>query len=198
MAFRILTVCTGNICRSPLAAQLLRARLAPLGVIVESAGVGALAGEGMPAPARQIAERLGVTDATDHLGRQLTADHLREADLILAMARDHRRAIVELLPAATRKTFTVRELARIAGEVTDDDLRQDVAGAASTDDALRAAVLMAASFRGIVAPPASPDELDVVDPYGQSTAVYERSAGQLVPAVEATAVLLERAALLAS
>lgn len=59
MTIRILTVCTGNICRSPLAAELLASRLDPQNFIVESAGTSALVGEQMPDPAIEIATRLG-------------------------------------------------------------------------------------------------------------------------------------------
>jgi len=192
VAFRILTVCTGNICRSPLAEQLLRARLAPLGIAVESAGVSALVGVGMPDPARAIASQLGVTDADTHVARQVTVDMVRSADLVLAMAREHRRTLVELTPAATRKTFTIRELANIAAGITDDELRDEV-GNETGDDALRAAVGLAAALRGVVTPPRSPDELDVVDPYRQPTEIYQKSAGQLAPAVDAVAAFVHRA-----
>lgn len=192
MAFRILTVCTGNICRSPLAEQLLRSRLAPLGIAVESAGVSALVGVGMPDPARAIASQLGVPDADTHVARQVTVDMIRSADLVLAMAREHRRALVELTPAATRKTFTIRELANIAAGITDDELRDEI-GSATGDDALRAAVSLAAALRGVVTPLPSPDDLDVVDPYRQPVDVYEKSAGQLAPAVDAVAAFIHRA-----
>lgn len=192
MIFRILTVCTGNICRSPLAEQLLRQRLAPLGVTVESAGVGALVGAGMPTPARDLAVRLGVTDAASHVARQVTVEHVRDADLVLAMSREHRRALVELTPAATRKTFTIRELANIANGISDDELHAETA---TTDaaSALRAAVGLAAALRGVVPPLAFPDDLDVVDPYRQSSEVYERSAAQLLPAVDGVTRFFTRA-----
>lgn len=194
MTFRILAVCTGNICRSPLAEQLLRARLAPLDVTVESAGVGALVGEGMPEPALDLATRLGVTDAASHVARQVTVDLVRSADLVLAMSREHRRALVELTPAVTRKTFTIRELANIAAGISDDELRGEIAGSTDAADALRTAVGLASALRGVVEPLPSPDDLDVVDPYRQSVAVYEQSASQLAPAADAVADFLARAA----
>lgn len=194
MTFGILTVCTGNICRSPLAEQLLRARLAPLDVTVESAGVSALVGVGMPDPALALATRLGVTDAASHVARQVTVDLVRGADLVLAMSREHRRALVELTPAATRKTFTVRELANIAAGISDDELRSEVAGSQDAADALRAAVDLASALRGVVEPLPSPDDLDVIDPYRQPDAVYDQSASQLAPAAEAVAAFLAKAA----
>jgi protein-tyrosine phosphatase len=194
VTFRILAVCTGNICRSPLAEQLLRARLAQLDVTVESAGVGALVGEGMPEPALDLAIRLGMTDAASPVSRQLTVDLIPGADLVLAMSREHRRALVELTPAATRRTFTIRELANIAAGISDDELHAEVVGSTDASEALRAAVDLASALRGVVKPLPSPDDLDVVDPYRQSVAVYELSASQLAPAVDAVATFLTRAA----
>ena len=193
MTFRILTVCTGNVCRSPLAEQLLRARLNPSIVTVKSAGVSALVGVGMPEPALEWANRLGVTDAAAHVAQQVTVELIRGADLVLAMSREHRRALVELTPAATRKTFTIRELAHIAAGISDDELRAEVAGSTDAVEALRAAVDLASALRGVVEPVASPDDLDVIDPYRQSAAVYEQSATQLAPAADAVALFLARA-----
>lgn len=194
MTFRILTVCTGNICRSPFAEQLLRARLVLLDVTVESAGVSALVGTGMPEPALALATRWGVPDAASHVARQVTVDLIRGADLVLAMSREHRRALVELTPAATRKTFTIRELANIAAGITDDELRSEVVGATDPAGALRATIGLASALRGVVEPLPSPDDLDVVDPYRQPVAVYEQSASQLTPAVDAVAAFLVKAA----
>lgn len=205
MSFTILTVCSGNICRSPLAEQLLRAGLAGVeGVRVSSAGTIAMVGTGMPAEALALSTRLGVSDAPAHLARQLDAQHIRDADLVLGLSRDHRRAVVEIVPAATRRTFTLREFAHLAAAVADHDLA-DVASDADpfeqprsvaerVEASLRAAVGAAATLRGVVEPLPSPEDADVIDPYRRSAAVYETSAAQLVPAVQATVALLARAA----
>lgn len=205
MTFSILTVCSGNICRSPLAEQLLRVGLAGVdGVSVASAGTIAMVGDGMPPEAQALSVRFGATDATAHVSRQLDEQLIRDADLVLGMSREHRRAVVELVPAATRRTFTLREFAHLAASVTDGDL-DDAAfpfaapgslgePAEANTANLRAAVTAAASLRGVVAPFATPDDADVVDPYRRSAVVYEESAAQLVPAVQASVALLARAA----
>ena len=100
MSFRILTVCSGNICRSPLAEQLLRAGLAGIdGVSVGSAGTVALVGEGMTPEAQGLSVRFGAADAAAHVARLLDEQAIRDADLVLGLAREHRRAVVELVPA---------------------------------------------------------------------------------------------------
>lgn len=194
--FTILTVCSGNICRSPLAEQLLRTGLSAYPhVAVSSAGTVGLVGQPMDARALTLATSLGVTDAETHVARELNEQQIREADVVFAMGREHRRAVVEIRPAASRYTFTIREFARIASEITDADLaevallpRDDIAGRFS------AAVASCAMLRGVVTPPASPDDDDVIDPYRRSDDVYKRSGDQLVPAVTSVIDLFRRAA----
>ncbi len=184
--FEIITVCTGNICRSPLAEQLLSARLADLPGTVRSAGTYGLDDVAMPAEAQKLATQYGVTAeaAAAHRARPLTAALLSSPDLILAMAREHRRSIVEIAPARLRSAFTLREFARLAADATDADII--AAAGAHTDPSarLRAGVAAVAARRGMTVPPASPDDDDIVDPYRRSWATYERAGQQLVPAID--------------
>lgn len=189
--FTILTVCTGNVCRSPLAEGLLRMVLGGLDVRVHSAGTGALVGEGMTEQNQRIASDLGVIDGPGHRARQLDIEHLRSADLILALSREHRRQVVELLPRASRQAFTLREFARLAVEVSDEDLAT-LRGLEA--ERMRGAVELVAQLRGTLPPLEDPADDDVVDPYRQSDEVYRLSADQLIPSVNSTASLLRRSA----
>jgi len=95
---RIVLVCTGNICRSPLAEALLQAALKERGVdsvTVSSAGTGAWDG----APASEGAYLVGLErglDLSGHRARLLTREVVEQADLILTMARHHRARVQEL------------------------------------------------------------------------------------------------------
>lgn len=194
--FEILTVCTGNICRSPLAEQLLRAQTSSIpDVAVRSAGTSAMVGYGMDVRAANYSVQFGA-DPSSHVARQLVIDQVRSAGLVLAMSREHRKAVVELLPRASRYTFTVRELARVCEAMTEADLAEIVAIPVA-DPAARLAALVeaAAGLRGMVDPPASPDENDVVDPYAQSDEVYALSVDQLLPAVRTVASALQQASI---
>lgn len=169
----ILVVCTGNICRSPAIERLLSAGLAGTGTVVTSAGTRAVVGHPVSAPMVPLLERAGGT-ADGFAARQLTAELVRGQDLVLTAARSHRGAVVELVPAAVRRTFTVRELARLldaAGPLPGGTLAERV-------EAVPAAI---APVRG----PSTAADDDVVDPIGRSDAVYQESFDQMLPAVAA-------------
>lgn len=183
---QILTVCTGNICRSPLAALVLQQRLGDLGVEAVSAGVRARADDRMPREAAELALAYGVPAdrIAAHGSRYLTEKLLQEPDLVLAMDRDHRRAIVELAPAKLRTAFTIREFERLAAATSDEAIRAGATGA-DARERLRGALAVIGGQRGLVFPPADPLDDDVVDPYGRSRETYARSNAQLSPGLDA-------------
>ncbi|MCK2182985.1 low molecular weight protein-tyrosine-phosphatase [Halomonas getboli] len=98
----LLVICTGNICRSPVAAAMLRAALPDRDIA--SAGLGALVGQGVEPTARELAEADGL-DVGAHRARQVTPAMLSRAELILVMSEGQRRAVGELAPAALGKTL---------------------------------------------------------------------------------------------
>lgn len=183
--FRILVVCSGNVCRSPIAERVLRAGFADIPQIeVASAGTMALVGKPMPTQAADLAISLGA-DPTGHAARQLTAELVEAADLILVAAREHRSAIVTLVPRASRKTFTIREFARLAegGEGWETILPSD----APIGEALPGLVVELAARRGSLLP-VDPIDDDVIDPYRRDDTVYAQTGRELQPAL---AVIVE-------
>ncbi|MDN3554927.1 low molecular weight protein-tyrosine-phosphatase [Halomonas maura] len=99
---RILVVCVGNVCRSPVAAAMLRRALPDRDI--SSAGLGALVDQGVAPTARELAEADGL-DVSQHEARQLTPAMLQEADLVLVMTEGQRRAVADLSPAVLGKTM---------------------------------------------------------------------------------------------
>lgn len=98
MTYRVLVVCTGNICRSPMGESLLRDKLEAAGVSgieVSSAGTGAWDGAPASEGALLVALENGL-DLSQHTARLITRDMVSEADLILTMSRHHKGRVEEL------------------------------------------------------------------------------------------------------
>lgn len=176
--FTVLAVCTGNICRSPAVERLLAAHLGPgSGVVVVSAGTRAMVGHGVSVPMIPLMEGAGAS-ADGFVARQLTATEVRDADLILALTRRHRSAVVELQPAAVRRTFTLLELARLVETVSPAAL-----SGGSPAERLAALVPLAAAERGRHHSHHGADD-DVIDPYRRGDTVYRQVFATIQPAVE--------------
>jgi protein arginine phosphatase len=116
---KILLVCTGNICRSPLAAALMQHALAERevdGIAVSSAGTGAWDG----APVSEGAYLVGLEQGLDlsaHRARLLTRDLVEQSDLILTMARHHRARVEEL--GGEGRVFVLGEYAGREGDAAE-------------------------------------------------------------------------------
>jgi protein-tyrosine phosphatase len=105
MIHRILIVCVGNICRSPMAEILLRKHLGGDGdIVVESAGLAALVGNPIDPIAQAVLTDNGLTGA-GHVARQVTPGMIAAADLVLAMQQRHLDALHAISPQARGKTF---------------------------------------------------------------------------------------------
>jgi protein-tyrosine phosphatase len=166
--FRILAVCTANICRSPMVEYLLRSSLAAsadrsMGIRFEvsSAGVRGWDGSPMDPPAAEELRRLG-GDPNRFVARSFVAALGERADLILTATTDHRSLVLQEVPQALRRTFTLLEFARLVSAVT---------GSTAGEGPVRL-VSEAAANRGA----AHLDTYDLGDPYGQPPAVHRRTA----------------------
>ena len=130
--FQILTICSANVCRSPLAAAALASRdVIRRGdrIQVSSAGLWAAEGPAMCAVAARWAG-LQQDDAAGHQARPVTRGMISQSGLILVAERRHRAAIATAIPDAAVRTFTFREAAAlcvVAGQVGSgaDAERQD-------------------------------------------------------------------------
>lgn len=160
----VLVVCTGNICRSP-AAQLTLAGALDDSVVVTSAGTGALVGAPVAPPMARLLHDDGL-DTSGFVARALTAGLAESADLVLTMTRAHRAAVLDLVPAALRRSFLFTELAPLAERCG------TIAGRA--DDAARLAAVVAAAPRLRAGIDLRRDAPDVEDPYRRPDQVYVR------------------------
>jgi protein-tyrosine phosphatase len=165
----VLMVCTGNICRSPYAEHRLRAVLGA-GSAVASAGTHGLRGWPADEGSEEVAQQRGFSCA-DHSARQVTAEMIAEAELVLGMGPDHRDFCAGLVPDAAGRIFTLHELAEL--------LRSGAAGGASlgavlaSAHAARESLSRAARMR------------KVADPFGQLSSAFERMADDIEDQLEA-------------
>ncbi|HBT3181197.1 arsenate reductase/protein-tyrosine-phosphatase family protein [Klebsiella aerogenes] len=98
----ILVVCTGNICRSPIAERILSNAMKNLQI--NSAGLGALIGHSADLSAIRVAEKNGVS-LEGHKGKQFSSEMARQYDLVLVMDKGHLERISQIAPEIRGKTM---------------------------------------------------------------------------------------------
>jgi protein-tyrosine phosphatase len=186
---RLLFVCTGNLCRSPVAGGLALAwareslQGSPELALVEvlSAGTEAAAGRSMDASSAVALRQLG-GDPEEFVSRQVTPDLLEGADLVLTMTRDQRREVLRMAPRGLRRTFTLTEAADLLA-------RADLRGLRTMPLAARARELgrrldAARAFR------MTADVDDLTDPVGRGPEVHEATARGIATALRPLADIL--------
>ncbi|TQC45839.1 low molecular weight phosphatase family protein [Rhodococcus sp. WS4] len=166
----VLFVCSGNVCRSPIAERLTHAYAAAHDLphlTAESAGVRALVGFPIEPVAARVIEGLGAS-ADGFRARRLRPEMIKRADLVLAMTEQIRDRSMELLLGTSHCTFTLREARRIAA-----------------DTGARTVAELAVARRDY----GSVDEPNISDPVGLAesafTAVGDRIAAELMPLLDA-------------
>ena len=109
---RTLFVCTGNTCRSPMAAALLQNKInsasAGTAYSVASAGLAAWPGQPASPEAVLVMGQRGLSLA-DHRAQQVDFDQIAASRIVLTMTRAHKEALLRLFPAAEDKIFTLAE-----------------------------------------------------------------------------------------
>lgn len=108
-------VCTGNLCRSPMAEAVMRYEIERRGCDIEVASVGTWAYFGNPATdeAIKVLEGRGI-DLSTHQSRAMDPKEIRQADVIVAMTSVHRREILHVVPEVESKIVLMKELVELA------------------------------------------------------------------------------------
>jgi protein-tyrosine phosphatase len=188
---RILTVCTGNICRSPFLERALQHELDESwgagAVEVVSGGTGALAGHPMEEQAEALLKEHGYA-ADGFRAQHLTADLVAGADLVLTATRAHRGKVAALHPRALRYVFAFREFADLASGVPEDELGKPGEG---PREHVTRIVTLAAAQRGL-RPPLDEDAADIVDPYRRPPEVFDAMTRQIMDALPGVVRALRR------
>ena len=169
----ILVVCTGNICRSPIAEGFLRRSFTDRGVDIDvsSAGTAGLDGsEAMPESVAAALER--GADVQSHRARRLLQSMVEEADVVVGMAAEHRDGIVAMVPEAAERAFTLKELVRLLESLgpadPDASVEENVANRVAQASAARASGAAQNLY-----------DLDVPDPLGLGVESYRAVAWEL-------------------
>jgi protein-tyrosine phosphatase len=174
----ILVVCTGNICRSPIAEGLLRdalqRRFGESAPEVSSAGTSGLEGSAAQPGSVQAAAELGI-DIDGHIARRITPAIADGSDLLLCMARDHRDALVDGSDRDER-AFTLKELVRLLETLP-------ASGPNLRPESMNGRIAAANTARARGAVPVSYDD-DIADPLGQPFEAYRAIAWELETWIE--------------
>jgi protein-tyrosine phosphatase len=184
---RLLFVCTGNVCRSPLAAQLAHAwATASLNgdatqIHISSAGLSAPVDRPMDPYSAAALSRLG-GDPTGTRARAFTAAMAQDADLVLTMTRRQRSQVLQLFPRGLRRTFTLLEAADLVSLA-------DLAGFEHVPLPDRAREL-AERLHAARTQRTAPGVDDIEDPIGRAASVHNRVAEQIAGAMRPLAGVL--------
>jgi len=182
---RILFVCTGNTCRSPIAEAMLKhmAEERGLEIHVQSAGVAAWDGTPMSQHASTVLEEQNIANHRDFRSAALDEDRVHWADLILTLTTSHKRHVLQQFPGATSKTFALKEYVSNPDSEQEQyqqlqslaaDLQLKLAmGQAPTEDEL----VQLAELQRLM-----PNQ-DVGDPYGGSLEQYRMTAAEIQAAL---------------
>jgi protein-tyrosine phosphatase len=171
----IMFVCTGNICRSPMAEGLLRLSLERRGidgVKVTSTGTWGQDGSRATEHAWSAAAASGAP-LEGHRAQTFSAQLAEDADLIVAMTSVHLREIEDMAPGTAQRTRLLKEISLLEPEIEDD---------MSPDD--RLAALLSAPR------PAYMRAHDLDDPMGFPLPVYERCRDEISKGIDSLVRLL--------
>lgn len=179
--FRVLFVCTANLCRSPMAEYLMRQVLTQKwgpeladGWQMRSAGISATENLRVHPYAAAVLAKQGIT-ADDFRTRRLTREDVADADLVLTATRDQRGHVVRLVPTALGRIFTINQLGHLLAKANDQ-------APADTLAAGYALIEQAEACRALVPPRTAEDDLS--DPFGKSRAKFGACAKSLRGSIE--------------
>jgi protein-tyrosine phosphatase len=179
---RIMFVCTGNICRSPMGELLLAKYLENTSLTISSAGTHGLPQHKIDPSSGKLMASAGI-DPSRFLSRRLTAAMAESADLILCFEKKHRQSIAMLSPAASSRTFLLNDFAALSTYAAENSLVRGMSIQQRLTSIIANAPLMS---------PRIPDTAEIGDPHGRPFAAFQTTAAQTNDALHTILRSLEK------
>lgn len=185
MAVRILTVCTGNICRSPythLTLQYALDEVRPATFEVSSAGTQAMVGNAVDPGSAGILDWRGIA-VEDFAARQISEQMLEDIDIVLPLEVAHRKIVLSYSPRHLKRTYTLTEFARLLDSAdAREPWTQRLTGLVTPEERWAALPAHLARERGLSRAAEGAD--DIADPYRRPQKVFDAMAAEVDAAVE--------------
>lgn len=189
---RILFVCTGNTCRSPMAEGMFRRLAQERGMVVEVSSAGVATVEGLPIShhAEGVLKDLGIKDQIT--STPLHAGLIEWADLVLTLTQSHKRQAIATFPEKADKIYTLKEYVEedetiLAEQAELSQLIADLELSRALGQALEEA-----KERRIRELLQRMPQYDISDPFGGSRREYDMAAQEIREALEKLIFKLER------
>jgi len=175
---KILVVCDRNVCASPYLERLLISQLADTEIEISSAGTVAMDGGPMHP---SVVERLRAAggDPAGFRARQLTAEMVRDADLVLCATRRQRGQVVLMEPHGLHYTFAALDFADLVVRLSSVQPRHEPAGTMDMDASVVSQVVEAAIEHRPDVHARLKGDADILDPYGRRKRHFATMAKQL-------------------
>ena len=194
---KVLLVCTGNTCRSPMAEAILTRLAEEKGVVVSvrSAGLFAMDGADASENTRKVLEERGIRHS--HRARSVDPELIEWADLILTMTMSHKWRLISTNPDSVDKVYTLKEYALIDGKtrerirrleemVAELAARKALTGgkgelprSGTEEDVRHLEESIIRERKALEREGVSLDDLDISDPFGGDVEIYRRCADEL-------------------
>lgn len=168
LGMRIMFVCTGNICRSPMGELLMTHYLNGTTVRVSSAGTRGLPMHPIDPSSGRLMQSVGI-ESSGFRSRRLTRQMADEADLILCFEKQQRKEIVTLAPAAVRYTFLLDDFANMC----DYCARNNMIAGLTIQERLQSVIKKSSMIRPMI-----PQPKDIADPHGREFSMFCVAAEQ--------------------